>query len=456
MLDFALRPYRSLLGQLAVAALVGGLWWVGGLTWLDHAISDARFGLWHRAPTGRITVVDIDEASLTPERGWPWSRTLHAALIDALLSRDADSIAFDVDFSSASNPDADSAFEAALKRADDSVILAALKQPATRSADNRDVVATLPLARFADHSWLASVNQWPDRDGLVRAMARSEPVGAVRLPTLAMLLAAPPPGHDAPFSIDYGIEEGRIRHVSANALLTGSVSRDEIAGRKILIGATALELRDEVAVPRFGLIPGVVLHAMAAESLMQGRALRPVAPWLTLVVSALALAIAAALGSRVKIAGHLAVLAAAAVIGEGLAVAVQNGVPLLPATAPIHTGLLCFALLAVAIEIDERRIGIVRSRSQADRLRAILNRVIADNYAGIVVVDHDGSVRAISAAAASIIGLDPAQVEQRRFDDVLPGPLAEACADALVRAGESTWWRRPAREITARQETAGA
>ena len=207
------------------------------------------------------------------------------------------------------------------------------------------------------------------------------------------------------------------------------------------------ELRDDVAVPRFGLVPGVVLHAMAAESLMQGRALSPVAPWLTLLASAAALATAAALAFRLKISGHLAVLAAAAVLGEATAAAVQNGLPLLPATAPLHTALLCFALLAVATEIDARRIGIVRSRSQADRLRAILDRVIADNYAGIVVVDHDGCVRAISAAAASIIGLEPAQAEQRRFDDVLPGPLAEACADALVRAGESTWWRRPAREI---------
>ena len=441
------RRHRAIVGRAVSALVIGGFWLSGALSWLDHAIGDARFDLWHTAPTGRIVVVDIDEASLTPERGWPWSRAVHAALIDALLARDADSIAFDVDFSARTTPEADGALEAALKRAEGSVILAAFQQPATREEIHPDTVVTLPLQRFADNSWPASVNQWPDQDGRLRVVGRSEPAGPARLPTLAMLLAAPPPGPDESFAIDYGIDAGRIRHVSADALLTGRTPRETIAGRKVVVGATALELRDFVAVPRYGSVPGVMLHALAAESLLQARALRPVAPWLTLLASALALAAAATVAGRFKLAGHLAVLALAAVLGEVAAFAVETAWPLLPATAPLQAGLLCFAGLAVAIEIDERRIGIVRSRSEADRLRAILDRVIADNFTGIVVVDHDGTVRAISAAAAALIGPSSAGPLPRRFDEVLPGPLAETCAEALARAADDTWWQRPAREV---------
>ncbi len=442
-----LRPFRGVLGRVAIAVLVGAVWWCHGLDRLDRVIGDARFGLWHKAPTGRIVVVDIDKASLTLERGWPWSRTVHAALIDALLARDVDSIAFDVDFSARTTEEADGALEAALKRADGSVILTAMKQPATRVGQNPGILVSLPLARFAANAWPASVNQWPDPDGVVRAVARSEIMPTGRVPSVAMLLADPPPGPDGAFSVDFGIDEPAIPHVSADALLTGRTARDEIAGRKVIIGATALELGDELTIPRFGLVPGVMLHAMAAESLIQGRALRPVAPWLTVVAGALVLAAAAGLACRRKLAGHLAVLATAALLGEAAAAAVQTLVPLLPATAPLHVGLLGFALLAVGIEVDERRIRIVRSRSEAERLRAILDRVIADNFAGIVVVDHDGCVRALSVAAAALVGLPPAEAHDRPFAAVLPGPLAAACAEALSQAADGTLVQRPAREI---------
>ena len=447
MARFALRRHRAIVGRVVSALVIGGLWLSGALGWLDHAIGDARFELWHTPPTGQVVVVDIDGASLTPERGWPWSRTIHAALIDALLARDAQSIAFDVDFSARTTPEGDGALEAALKRAEGSVILAALQQRVTQAEAHAQMVATLPLPRFADNGWLASVNEWPDLDGRVRMVERSEPAGTLRLPTLAMLLAAPPPGPDGSFAIDYGIDARQIRHVSADALLAGRTPREAIAGRKVLVGATALELRDFVAVPRYGPVPGVVLHAMAAESLLQGRALRRVAPWLTLLACALALGAAATLAGRFRLAGHLAVLALVAVGGEAVAVALQAAWPLLPETAPLQAGLLCFAGLAVAIEIDERRIGIVRSRSEANRLRAILDRVIEDNFTGIVVVDHDGTVRAISTAAAALIGASAPEGRPRRFDEVLPGPLAETCADALARAADDTWWQRPAREI---------
>lgn len=442
-----LRAHRAILARTAAAILVAALSLSHGLDWFDHAIGDARFGLWHRHPTGRVAVVDIDEASIGGARPWPWDRRVHAALIDELLRLDADSVAFDVDFSAPATPDGDAALEAELKKAEGSVILAALKQPDTMDASRSRQQATLPLPRFAENAWPASVNQWPDGDGRVRAMARSEPIGGQNLPTLAVLLASTPQVATAPFTIDYGIDETAIDHVSANDLLAHRVARERIAGRKVVVGATALEMRDFVEVPRFGSIPGVTLHALAAESLMQGRALHPVSPVLMLLVSGLLLAGATAGAARLKLVGRLLLLAGTAIAGEAAAAAVQNWLPLVPETAPLHGGLLCFALIAVAVEVDDRRIRIVRSRSEADRLRAILDRVIADNFAGIVVVDHDGSVRAISAAAAGIIGLPAGLDGFPAFQEVLPGPLSAACAEALARASDGIWRGKPAREI---------
>ena len=442
----ALRARRGLLIRLGAVLAVAALAPSTPFDRLETAITDARFGLWHRPPTGRIVVVDIDAASLTPERGWPWSRKVHAALLDRSLDLDADTVAFDVDFSAETTPEADAALEAALVRAKGSVILAALHQPATRDGVLGSAT-TLPLPRFAAQAWPATVNQWPDADGRVRAVARSEPMGNERLPSLSMLAAAVPAASDEPFTVDYGIDVEGIRHVSADALLGHRVARDVIAGHIVLVGATALQLRDEVAVPRFGMIPGVVLHAMAAESLMQGRALRPVSKMLELAAAALGLAAAAVLARRRKLGPRLAVLAGAALLGEAGAVALQSILPLQLGTAPLHAGLLVFAVVAVGTEIEGRRIGILRSRAEADRLRTILDRVIADNCAGVVVVHHDGTVRAISAAAAAIVGFPADAEDHPRFDAVLPGPLAAACAEAMARAADGTGWRRPAQEI---------
>ena len=435
-----LRRHRAALARMSAVAVVAALWSCGALTTLDHAAGDMRFAAWSRRPSGQLLIVDIDSASLTIDRSWPWSRNLYADIVDRLRAADAAAIALDVDLSTPGAADGDAAFERALERADGSVILASLLDPMASDDDARPL--RIPIRRFADLSWPALVNQGNRNHGIVRDIARFEPVSDPRLlpqtslPGLSTALVAPPPSPDRTFTIDYGIDAARIDRVSADALLGGRVDRERIAGRKVLIGATAPELGDFVSVPRFGFVPGVTLHALAAESLVQGRALRPVAPWLTLLACGLLLAAASTLGARFRLAGHLATLLAAAPLGEGLALALQHTVPLLPATAPLHAGLLCFALIAVAVEIDDRRVGLLRSRSEAERLRTILGRVVADNFAGIVVVDHDGAVRAISAAAASIIGLPPGLDGQMHYGAVLPGPLAAACAEALEGAAD--------------------
>lgn len=446
-----LRRHRAVLARMSAVAVVAALWSCDALTTLDHATGDMRFSAGSRRPSGQLLIVDIDAASLTVDRSWPWSRNLYADVVDRLRAADAAAIALDVDLSTPGAADGDAAFERALERADGSVILASLLDPT--AADGETPPLRIPIRRFADLSWPALVNQGNRHHGTVRDIARFEPVSDPRLlpqtslPGLSTALVAPPPSPDRTFTIDYGIDAAGIDRVSADALLGGRVPPERIAGRKVLIGATAPELGDFVSVPRFGFVPGVTLHALAAESLIQGRALRPVAPWLTLLACGLLLAAASTLGGRFRLAGQLATLLAAAPLGEGLALAAQRAVPLLPATAPLHAGLLCFALIAVAVEIDDRRIGLLRSRSEADRLRTILGRVVADNFAGIVVVDHDGAVRAISATAAAIIGLPPGLDGHPHYGAVLPGPLAAACAEALDGGSSEGRPSRPTREI---------
>ena len=441
------RIGRGAAVRIAAAITVTLLFLAGLLDPLDHALGDARFLLATRAATRDVVLVDIDEQSIKAFGTWPWSRTVYASIVDALLHFEADSIAVDVDLSSASTPDGDRAFVAALKRAEGSVLLAALQQPAN-ALPGAPYLASLPLPIFSADSFAASVDVYPDGDGSVRSMVRTEAFGPGRIPSLSAQLALPVvDGAAPPFLIDFGIDASEIAHVSAVDLVEGRVAKKQIEGRKALVGAPAIELRDTFRVPRFGQISGPLLQALAADSLLQGRALERPDPRLGAALALLLLAAVGASACRLKLAGHLFVLAAAGCLVETAAVLVQSRWPIEPATAPLHAGLLLFGLIAVAAEIDHRRVRILQSRAEAERLRAILDRVVADNFAGVVVVDHDGVVRALSAAAATALDLPQDRGLHGHFADILPSPLADTVALALAGATARTWQREPAREV---------
>ena len=48
----------------------------------------------------------------------------------------------------------------------------------------------------------------------------------------------------------------------------------KLKDKKVIIGATAIELGDRFSVPNGGVIPGPELQMLAAESILQGRVLR--------------------------------------------------------------------------------------------------------------------------------------------------------------------------------------
>lgn len=422
--------------RLAAIALVCVLLPSGVLGPLQSAIEDHRFDLVRRQPTGRIVLVDIDEPSIRAIGVWPWSRSVHAAIVDRLRVLQAADIAFDVDFSSPSLAEGDTEFEAALKRADGSVMLAALQQATVLDpGKGATLVASRPLDRFAANAWEGSVDVWPDPDGRIRRFSRGEMFGATLLPSLAALLGAVPGVTSGRFTIDYGIDAGSLRHVSVGAVLDGTVDPSLIKGRSVIVGASALELRDFFQVPRFGLMAGSVVQAMAAESLLQGRALQPAALPSTLILVAVVLGLVCLFGKSLPYAPFLALCLGTAVLAEASAIWVQAVRPIIVNTAPLHAGLIAFVVVAVSSEVADRRVKLLAARRGANHLRIILDRVVADNFAGIVVADQNGIVRAVSEAAVVILGPRAVAGVGRPFRDVLPPILAEQVASALTGGG---------------------
>ncbi len=235
---------------------------------LDSLLHDGRDWMRAHPASGEVHVVEIDGRSLAEFDRWPWPRSIHAAAIDRLHDAGARSIAFDVDFSATSNPGEDAALAAALRRANQSVILPTLRQQ--EGAGSSHYIDTVPAKPFRDNAFLAAVNVVPDSDGYVRRMLLGIETKGVPRPALASMLAEKTAQIGRDYRIDFAIDPASIPRHSMVDLVRGKIAPEELAGKRVVIGATAVEVWDRYAVPRHGVIPGVVIQALAAETLMQG------------------------------------------------------------------------------------------------------------------------------------------------------------------------------------------
>ena len=411
----------------AAIVLAGVLQLAGILQPVSNALSDLRFRLTQRQASGNLAIVEIDAASIRHIGTWPWARSVHAAVIDRLTALGASAIAVDVDFSSASSQDGDAALERALARTGGNVILAAFRE----AGSSGRMVA--PLERFAAHAWTACVDVKPDPDGRVRSFMRAQASVDGPCVTMPILLAGGQADQGTSFGIDYSIDPTTIERISLVDVVEGKVAAERVRGRKIIIGATAIELRDFFLVPVYGMVAGPVLQAMAVETLQQDRPLSSAPPWVFLA----GLAAIGGLGlvaSRLSLWACLSAFLAAAIAAEAAAMLLQIRGTLIIETAAWHAAILITASLLVLREVDLGRFLLTLSRAETREVWAMLDKVIEENFAGIIVADGNGRIRATSREAARIIGLDSGlTLRGQVLGMVLPAPFREA-VDAAIAA----------------------
>lgn len=399
----------------------GALTAAGAWSGASHRLNDLRFQVGQRPASGAVALADIDEKSIRAIGVWPWPRTIHAAIVDRLVEAHADAIAFDIDFSSSSQPAADAAFAAALERAGDSVILAAQRQ--RLSAEDTGLVLTRPMPMLEAHAWPALVDVELDGDSLLRAVPILGASEGMQLPSLSTSLAGMP-GRDGAIRIDYAIQAGTIDRISIIDLLQGRIAKGRLAGRKIIVGATAIALKDIFQTPRYGSLPGPLVQAMAVESLLQGRDLTRPPEWVTMAGLGLVLLGGLWITLIFPLPWAVAILAAAMVVLESSAVALQAWRAVTLDTFPWHAAMVAAILVDVAFETIRRRLLLLAARASRRRTQAILDRVFEDSVAGVVIVDDGGKIRATSSAAlAVLIAQDGESPTGRAAAEVLPPPL---------------------------------
>ncbi len=423
----ALRGFDTRIGPPLIAlvyvAMVFAVF-AGAFRPLDDAMRDLRFTTTTRATTGTLVFVDIDAQSIAQVGVWPWPRQVHAQILNALMALGAGEVVFDVDFSVASQAAGDDALQEALEGAGGYAHLAAFQQQKS-GAGATDF--NLPLPRFRNYADPVAVNVGIDQGGIVRLYPLAVMIGDEPVPSAAAVLAGVNGAPGTGFNIDYSIDPAGIDRISASEILTGKVDPARVNGKQVIIAASAVELRDYFAVPRYGVLPGGLIQALASETLKQGRALvRLPAAWEALLVALIGLA-TLLFRRRTPLAIAVSGAIALSVLVELLAGVLQVRFALLADTAGIHAALGASVLTMIGAELATRSRQRLAAQRERDAVRLVLDRVITDNFDGVVVIGANGRIVTASQFAVTTLGRD---LTGQIASEVLP----EAFHDLLVRS----------------------
>ncbi|EJN15825.1 PAS domain S-box/diguanylate cyclase (GGDEF) domain-containing protein [Bradyrhizobium sp. YR681] len=395
------RPHILVVIALAVVLSTG---WHGALR---NALTDLRFAWQSRAASGNVVVVAIDAPSIDQIGVWPWPRRLHAELLHRLEAAGAQDIAFDVDFSTPSDPVSDEAFVKALREIGGSTILPSFKQPAPNGGTAH---INRPLKPFGNQSWPAVVNVSVESDGLVRRYPSSEKLGDTTMPSMAVVLAGQDANRRPPFLIDFSIKAASIPRVSYSDVLRGDTATlDKLRDKKVIVGATALELGDRFSVPNGGVVSGPVLQAMATESILQNRMLRWTSDAGMIAGLGLICLLMMYAWRRFAPGYRVVILIAAGAVVELAAIFVQARWPFVIDTSLFHIAIVAY-LTAIALdEIDFRGLlgRIAESR---------FHRIAMSLGDGLVCTDEDHRITVWNPGASAIFGYMPAEIIGRPFE----------------------------------------
>jgi diguanylate cyclase (GGDEF)-like protein/PAS domain S-box-containing protein len=422
------RPF-ALLG-----ALVALVYLAGWFDPIERALSDWRAGLVQRAASGDLLVVALDPVSLQALERWPWPRRYHAEAIERLLAAGAVRIAYDVDFSAPSQPGDDRMLAEALAHAGPERIVLPVFRYLRQTTDNRiEPVDTGPLAPFRDHVGVVAIDLRPDSDGRVRRIARGAPRQDRNLPTAPVWLQgdpAVPASADlgAQILIDYSIDPDAIPQLSFIDLLSGRFDPAAIAGKRVLVGATAIELGDWISVPRHWALPRPVVQALAFETLRQDRALVHINGWPIALASALLVLLAGPLFASTSWQRGLAPLAGLIAGLVGLALLLQPWAAIVLDTTAASLGLL-LAFAGAMLGRAEHRAHWPSAKTGALPVDDRVTRKLVDSsFDAIVTFDPGGAVLSCNGAAERMFGRLAAELVGQPVTRLLPDEHHRALA----------------------------
>lgn len=305
----------SLAGTIAL--LIFTAYQNGLLRRLENAGLDFAFNLRGSLTANpHIVIIEITDDDIAKVGRWPWKRTWHAALTQALTDLGAKSIYFDIIFSESSDEQDDLVFEEALKRSKNVYL------PFAFQSGKFDIQsAFVPIKRFASHiKGTGTTNIWPDDDGIIRRIPLLIPADKTIYPHIALKIALDytdftlqeidprylrinrpgaqyfiPLDDKNTFLINWiGKWQRTFKHYSFLDVLAKYKDHldDKLPGEELqdfkdsicLIGLTAVGLYDIKAVPVQPEYPGLGVVATTISDIINRKFIYTPLPWINLLI----------------------------------------------------------------------------------------------------------------------------------------------------------------------------
>lgn len=428
---------------LGLPVLVGLISLTGVVSRGDTVFYDLSLRTLERPAPQDIVIVAIDEPSLQALGQWPWSRRVHAELLDRLSQAGVRAVGWDIAFTEPehTDPKADSLLAAAIAR-NGKVVLPVAPEQAALGEPLRESHPLVALEQAAAR--LGHVDVELDTDGVAREIFLRAGLGYARWPniSLAMLDIADPdawktlPGQRPPqgsanashaWVRDYALRPtfigppGQVPRLPYVDVLRQDALLRSLQGKFVLIGMTAQGLSSPLMTPMTRArqpMLGVEFHANVLDSLRSHSWIQPLSALWQIGLLSLLAALPVLLFARLSPRGAL-VCTAGLLLGIGLL-----------SLSLLHLG-WWFApaanLLGVAISYplwSWRRLERAGNelRQQHERARATL-RSIAD---AVVSCDAVGRIAYMNPSAETMSGWPELEARGRLFSEVF------ADADASV------------------------
>ena len=271
---------------LAVAALGVVAFEAGTFRRLELDSVDARFSIRGATePRGDLVLVLVDDRTFDQLRlQWPFPRSRHARVIDAIASDRPRAIAYDVQFTEPTRPREDNALIAAVRRAGRVVL-------STTETDGRGGTNV-----FGGDEVLRQIGARPGSTNY-----RTDPGGIFRrvtwevdgLQTFGIVAAEVAAGKPIPPSalggedawIDYAGPPGTVPAESFVDVLRGDVPPGRFRDKVVVVGASVPSLQDvhATSTSRDELMAGPEIQAQMAGTALNGFPLREAPGWLSLL-----------------------------------------------------------------------------------------------------------------------------------------------------------------------------
>ncbi len=305
-----LKSYYSFLLRAVVLLLgVSLLSFSEVLERFDLVIYDKISTIQRYIPGSDVVIVAIDEESLQVLGRWPWSRSIHAELINQLTRIGSKVVAFDVLLAEPDerDPGADEMLGAAIAN-HGAVIL-----PVIPAIDTNLQVPYIikPLPFFGDSATLAHADVELDRDGVARRVFLHAGINTPKWPTIGLALVKKVKNIDgrdqpaqliaAPVStfgswaradeamIPYIGPPGSFQQISYAQIFYDESVLASLKGKIIFVGMTAGGMGTRFATPVSAVnhqsMSGIEWHANVFEMLRHDRAVYPASNFLASLIS---------------------------------------------------------------------------------------------------------------------------------------------------------------------------